>query len=39
MIGEHLHDLDEEIYCVVEGEGTLLFDGEEIPFARGTCRL
>jgi mannose-6-phosphate isomerase-like protein (cupin superfamily) len=38
-IGEHLHDCDEEIYCCIEGEGTLLYDGEKYPFAEGDLSL
>lgn len=34
-IGEHLHDSSEEVYYMMEGEATLLFDGKEFPFRKG----
>ena len=38
-IGEHLHDCDEEIYCIYEGEGTLTFDGIPHPVTEGDFSL
>lgn len=31
----HSHEIQEELYVVLEGEGTLLVDGEELPLRRG----
>jgi uncharacterized RmlC-like cupin family protein len=41
IIGEHLHEGDEEVYFVVEGHGTMIVDGEEHPIGPGdvsVCR-
>ena len=38
-IGEHLHDGDEEVYCVYEGEGVLTFDGVAHPVKEGDFSL
>jgi mannose-6-phosphate isomerase-like protein (cupin superfamily) len=34
-IGEHLHTGDEEIYLVLEGEGTMIEDGRPYPVTAG----
>jgi mannose-6-phosphate isomerase-like protein (cupin superfamily) len=34
-IGEHLHEGSEEIYYLLEGRGTLLFNGEKLDMAAG----
>ena len=34
-IGEHPHDENEEVYYVIEGEGTLIYDGKEYPVGAG----
>lgn len=31
----HRHTHNEEIYCILEGEGTLYIDGEELPLKAG----
>lgn len=31
----HSHERQEEVYIVLEGEGTLVVDGEELPLRRG----
>lgn len=31
----HSHERQEEVYVVLEGTGTLLLDGEELPIVRG----
>jgi mannose-6-phosphate isomerase-like protein (cupin superfamily) len=34
-IGRHRHGENEELYLVLEGEGTLLLDGQQIPVRAG----
>lgn len=34
-IGEHLHANDEEVYYLIEGECTLIYDGKEMPMKTG----
>ena len=36
-IGLHTHYNDSEIIYILEGEGTVLFDGEEYPLHAGEC--
>jgi len=39
IIGEHLHDITEELYFVVEGTGTMILDGKKIPTGTGDVCL
>jgi len=34
-IGEHVHDGDEELYLILDGEGVARIDGEEKPVKAG----
>ena len=34
-IGEHRHEHDEEVYFVVEGQGTMILDGQRFPIGPG----
>ena len=36
-IGLHTHYNDSEFIYILEGEGTILFDGDEIPLRPGMC--
>ena len=38
-IAEHPHEKSEEIYYILEGEGTLLFDGTSTPMKTGDISL
>ncbi len=38
-IGEHLHESEEEIYFVVEGHGTMILDGKQMPMGPGDVSL
>ena len=38
-IGEHLHTKNEEIYFLLSGTGTLIFDGEEYDMNPGDVSL
>ena len=38
-IGEHTHAEGEEIYFVVEGHGTMIMDGEQIPMGPGDISM
>lgn len=38
-IGEHLHEGSEEIYYLLSGSGTLLFNGEAFPMNAGDISL
>jgi mannose-6-phosphate isomerase-like protein (cupin superfamily) len=42
VIGEHLHDNDEEFYLVLWGEGTGILDGETFDIKKGdafVCKM
>lgn len=38
-IGEHTHEMDEEIYFLLSGAGILICDGVEYPFSSGDISL
>ena len=38
-IGIHTHGRDEEVYCILEGKGTMHLDGENRPVEKGDIIL
>lgn len=38
-IGSHVHEINEEVYYLIKGEGVLTFDGKEYPFKSGDISL
>lgn len=42
VIGEHLHDSDEELYLILEGDGTGVLDGKSFDLKAGdafVCKM